>query len=638
MLYFRRSSLVYLILPSLIAQLASAVSLTLSTNEGNASSPLLYGFMIEDIDHSLDGGLHSQLLRNNGFQGKDPSLEAYAAVGNVVLGIDSINPVSKAITRSLKIDIPGGTTGQVGFSNEGYWGIEVREHTYNTSFWMKGSYSGNVTIKLVGVINGDEYASKTITVTSSDRSFQYFQTTLSARAASNGINVWTLTFDATKAAGKSLNFGLVQLYAPTYHSRWNGLKPELAAPLEDIKASFLRFPGGNNLEGASENDRWKWNETIGPLHTRPGRQGDWGYPNTDALGLMEYLYWCEDMKLVPVVSVWDGFALYHGGATPFTGTALEPYIDDVLNELEFILGDKSTPYGAIRARYGHHDPFRVKHVQIGNEDAHDSEGCRTYPERFTQFYNAIHKVYPDLILITSNPNPGCLPEHLPKGVWIDNHLYTHPDAMVKDFNYYDNLDRANPFVVLEYAISQYAPPNGTNIKWPYMQGSVAEAVYMIGMERNSDFVKMAAYAPLLAHLDYSTYTPNAISYRYSKSTIVFSTTYYVQKMFSSNRGDTISKLDSDTGFGPVYWVASKLENSSTYYVKLANYGADEQMLSVDIPGTLSGKLTVLSGGKDDYNSDLHPNTIEPTESDIKGEGGKFAFMLPAWSVAVIVLK
>lgn len=49
---------------------------------------------------------------------------------------------------------------------------------------------------------------------------------------------------------------------------------------------------------------------------------------------MEYLYWCEDMNLAPVLDVWAGFALESGGNTPIMGDALKPYIDDVLNELE----------------------------------------------------------------------------------------------------------------------------------------------------------------------------------------------------------------------------------------------------------------------------------------------------------------
>lgn len=34
-----------------------------------------------------------------------------------------------------------------------------------------------------------------------------------------------------------------------------------------------------------------------------------------------------------------------------------------------------------------------------------------------------------------------------------------------------------------------------------MQGAIAEAGFMTGLERNSEVVEMAAYAPLLVHAD-----------------------------------------------------------------------------------------------------------------------------------------
>lgn len=61
------------------------------------------------------------------------------------------------------------------------------------------------------------------------------------------------------------------------------------------------------------------------------RIGDWTYPNTDALGLDEYLYWCEDMEMTPVLAVWSGLTL---GGGVISGSSLDPYVDDILNELE----------------------------------------------------------------------------------------------------------------------------------------------------------------------------------------------------------------------------------------------------------------------------------------------------------------
>lgn len=69
--------------------------------------------------------------------------------------------------------------------------------------------------------------------------------------------------------------------------------------LTNPSQKFLRFPGGNALEGPDLANPWKWNETIGPLKDRPGRPGVWDYQTTDGLGLVDYLNWCVDMELEP---------------------------------------------------------------------------------------------------------------------------------------------------------------------------------------------------------------------------------------------------------------------------------------------------------------------------------------------------
>lgn len=66
-----------------------------------------------------------------------------------------------------------------------------------------------------------------------------------------------------------------------------------------LNPKFLRFPGGNMLEGSTQTTFWKWNETIGPLKDRSGIPDTWGYQTTGGLGLVEYMEWCEDLGLEP---------------------------------------------------------------------------------------------------------------------------------------------------------------------------------------------------------------------------------------------------------------------------------------------------------------------------------------------------
>ncbi|KAI9929767.1 hypothetical protein ASPWEDRAFT_155983 [Aspergillus wentii DTO 134E9] len=611
-----------LMLFSLIGS-ANAVSLKVSTDGGNSSSPLLYGFMIEDINHCGDGGIYSQLLQNNGLQDPSANTTSWASVGDATIAVDTNNPLTSAIPRTLRLDVPKGSSGQVGFSNEGYWGIPVDGSTYQSEFWIKGDFNNNVTIRLVGSNGGTEYASKSFPVTANAEKFTNFTVSFPTTKAPDGNVLYELTVDGAQVAGSSLYFGLLQLYPSTYHSRRNGLKPYIADTLDAVHASFLRI-GGNNLEGNDENSRFKWNETIGPVENRPGHQGAWGYYNTDGLGLDEYLWWAEDMELAPILSIYAGFSLGSGGNTPFTGDALTPWVDDVMDQLEYVFGDSSTKFGSLRASNGRANPWNITMVEIGNED-NLGGGCESYAERFTVFYDAIHKAYPDLTLIASTDNPSCLPNPLPEGTWVDFHNYNNPDTLVDQFNMFDNSNRSVPYLIGEYSRS--------DIDWPNMKGSVSEAVYMLGLERNSDVVKMASYAPLLQLVNSTQWKPDLVAFTQSPDSIINSTSYYVQQMFSVNRGDTIKEVTSDSAFGPVYWVASSAGNQ--YFVKLANYGADTQKVTVSIPGMKTGKLTVLADNDPNAENTDSQSPVAPVDSNVNASDGSFTFTLPAWSVAVL---
>ncbi len=60
---------------------------------------------------------------------------------------------------------------------------------------------------------------------------------------------------------------------------------------------------------------------------------------------------------------------------------------------------------------------------------------------------------------------------------------------------------------------------------------------MTGLERNSDVVKLASYAPLLANESYVQWSPDAIWYDNDESW--GSVNYYVQKLFGTNKGDQV---------------------------------------------------------------------------------------------------
>src|SRR5262249_28259509 len=158
------------------------------------------------------------------------------------------------------------------------------------------------------------------------------------------------------------------------------------------------------------------------------------------------------------------------------------YIQDALDAIEYANGPAASKWGSLRARAGHPAPFNLKYLEIGNEN-----GGKAYNERYALFFKAIKDRYPQVQLIANvwhgTPDPKTCEI-------LDEHYYSSPDFFISHFRKYDSYDRSGPKVYVgEYAVTQDCGLGN-------LAGALGEAVFMAGMERNSDVVKMASYAPL----------------------------------------------------------------------------------------------------------------------------------------------
>lgn len=114
--------------------------------------------------------------------------------------------------------------------------------------------------------------------------------------------------------------------------------------------------------------------------------------------------------MTPVLDVWAGYALDDSSVPE---DELEPYIEEVMNELEYLMGDTSTEYGKLRAEHGREEPFEIPYIEIGNEDWFST----TYEYRYRAFYDAITAKYPDAKIISTAAQ-----ESRPYDL-IDDHFY-----------------------------------------------------------------------------------------------------------------------------------------------------------------------------------------------------------------------
>jgi alpha-N-arabinofuranosidase len=481
--------------------------------------------MTEEINHSYDGGLYAELIQNRIFK-NDPNnpvhwsvVQSDGASGSIAL--DNSNPVNEtALTTSLRLDIESITSGQrVGIANDGYWGIPVLPNTqYRASFYAKATagFHGPLTVDIESIDGRTIFAAAKISKVDTEwRHYAVYLKTGNVPPSDSN------RFVISASSSGTIWVNLVSLFPPTYNNRPNGTRIDLMKLLAGMRPAFLRFPGGNYLEGNSIKERFEWKNTIGPLASRPGHQSPWGYRSTDGMGLLEFLEWCQDLHMQPLLAIYAGYSLNGEYIKP--GADLEPYVQDALDEIEYVTGSTNTKWGKQRSLDGHPAPFQLNYVEIGNEDGFDRSS--SYSDRFAQFFDAIKAKYPHLQLIATASVKNRTPDV------IDDHYYRSAYAMEQDSGHYDKYNRKGPKIFVgEWASTEGSPT-------PTFNAALGDAAWLTGLERNSDLVIMEAYAPLLVNISPggSQWGTNLIGYNALSS--YGSPSYYVQAMFGQNHGD-----------------------------------------------------------------------------------------------------
>jgi alpha-N-arabinofuranosidase len=589
-------------------------------------SPTLYGLMTEEINYSYDAGLYAEMVQNRTFRASWRGVDHWFVVedGNAqaTINVDEQTGPSDALKQSLRLDVKqADAKSQAGVLNEGYWGMALKPNTtYKGSFFAKAGSPelGAVTVSLMNNASGKAVA--TATVSGVSTAWKQYEFTLKTGAieasAANHLAI-------TVGHAGTLWLNLVSLFPPTYHDRVNGNRIDLMEKLAAMHPAFLRFPGGNYLEGDHISERYEWKKTIGPLVDRPTHPSPWSYHSSDGLGLLEFLDWCEDLKMQPVLAVYAGYSMQQEHVNP--GPDLDPYVQDALDEIEYVTGSADTKWGAVRVKNGHPEPFKLTYVEIGNEDNFDKSG--SYDGRYAQFYKAIKAKYPDLQLIATMPVKGIRPDV------VDDHFYVRHSKFFEDATHYDKTDRNGPKIF----VGEWATLEGTPT--PNFGAALSDAAWMTGMERNSDIIVMAAYAPLLVNLNPGgmQWAPDLIGYNTTSS--YGSPGYYAQVIFASHLGDQTLGSKLEGAGSKVFYSITRDSAKKRLYLKLVNGSSTPQPLEIDFAGAklaATGKLINLSAhSMQSTNSMDHPQAIVPVESTLSGVSNHLHHTLPGYSIQVI---
>jgi len=613
-----------------VAALAQSPSLTIQVDHPTAAvSPTFYGLMTEEINYSYEGGLYGELIRDRTPLHVWDATRVWPMVARgdsiVNISIDESDGPSAAQTRSLRVTVSKASAASpAGVENNGYWGIPVRPHTtYSGSFYAKSDTPGiPVTVTLENDQTGAVAASATVSgLTKEWKQFTYTLHTGEVPVSSNNHLILTIAQPAT------VWFDVVSLFPPTYHNRPGGDRADISDLLAAMHPKFLRFPGGNYLEGEHIADRFDWKKTIGPWVDRPGHESPWHYHSSDGMGLLEFLGWCEDLHMQPLLAVYAGYSLSGEHVDP--GPALEPYVNDALDEIEYVTGGADTKWGAERAKDGHPAPFALHYVEVGNEDGFDKSG--SYDGRYAQFYKAIKQRYPDLQIIATTPVKSIKPDVL------DEHFYMAAQETFTQAHHYDAADRSGPKIFVgEWATREGDPT-------PDLEAALGDAAWLTGLERNSDLIIMASYAPLFVNVNPGAmqWAPDLIGYNALKS--YGSPSYWTQVMFSSNLGTEIVPASLSNAPPRVFASATRDDKAHKLFVKIVNATSTPQTLTIDLEGaskiarqavltTMAGKTPNATNSIDD------PNAVVPVTHTVAVSGAKFDHTFVPYSVNVMELS
>ena len=593
-------------------------------------SPMLYGLMTEEINHAYDGGLYAEMNPNRAFhadwEGEPPWDLVRRGDAVAARSLDTSTGPSQTLSYSMKLTVTSASKGnEAGLTNPGYWGYGMRPHTtYSGSLYarVENAELGPLTVRVVNNATGAVVTQTQVALEPGAWKRYEYKLTTGAIAPSKANHLELL-------AGHpgTVWLQLVSLMQPTFHDRPNGNRIDLMERMAAMHPKFLRLPGGNYLEGMTVEQRFNWKKTLGPLTDRAGHDGPWFYWSSDGLGLLEFLEWCEDLHVEPVLAVYAGYSL--GGSHVATGKDLEPFVQDALDEVEYVAGDANTKWGAERARDGHPAPFPLHYIEVGNEDYLDRSG--SYPARYAQFAEALRKTYPQYQLISTDGNNEY--ETKVHSDVSDEHYYKSPADMMDLVHHYDKASRNGPKIF----VGEWATRSGSPT--PNFGDALGDAAWMTGMERNSDLIVMASYAPLLVNV-----SPGGMEWPtdligFDAATTYVSPSYWAQALFAGHLGEGTAQ-SSIAGENPRFFYSATVSlKEKVLHLKLVNASNVEQRLSVKLAGVEGARraqITSLHGATfEATNTMSDPEAIHPVEAAVSVSSSNWNHTVPALTIEVI---
>ena len=539
------------------------------------------------------------------------------------------------IGRQTKTICFKGGSGEVGLTNHGLYRMGIRfdkGKSYDGILRIKSDSPETVYISLRDekgtVIAEEPYSLK------GDGSYERVQFKLVPDAdvtrGSFGISL--------KKPGKiELGFAFLQ------PGEWGRVK---GYPIRKMFVDVLKKQGiaafrynGSMVDVGADTYLYRWKKMIGPIdERRVTLRSGFNLYATHSFGFEEMLQAAEVIDAVAII-----------------GMSMDESYEDIRDFVEYVNGDATTRWGALRAKYGHREPYRLKYIQVDNE----RPITRGYIECVKKFAEAAWEVDPEMSIMTSlNIGRGYTkgtPEYklasdmvswfISKGkqdklAWDPHYSGTRSFADTKD------LFENEMGIVLQRELAQDFPgfklnlhpmeENGSRCDW---DRGLAHANNWNTLQRYGDCFRMLGTA--------NTFQPHGLHYiwdqgriHYTADTIWFQPSAHIDEMMIKTwKPNVVATSTSDEALD----ITAKINDSKTemtlYVVNLSDQPR-EAILNID-NFRYKSKVEVQTIGDcelTEFNTYENKDNVvfKPSQAVFSRKNTKYTF--PKYSYTVITLR
>ena len=660
------------------SSVSEKINPTLTVSADNISyklSDTIYGLSLSDAGYALNGGLVSELVNNNSFE-YDKNNTAGWNIKNIDYAVATEDKMNDNNTSYLNISVNGaGAIENMGyteiFNNKSFqfnnrraktadMGFKENETYVFSAFFKNIDYVGAMSVSLKAEGNTEKYEFNI------DGCTDWTKVSLEIKSEVTADGALLIEFNGNG----NFNIDCVSLVPKSSYGygkwKYTSLRTDLYDAIKELSPSFIRF--FENEYEDKDGNTYGWKNTIGPLETRKQTvvnfsENERFYVNSNAMGFYEYLLLCEDLGAtpVPVFNIENSVEQVTEKSeverilNEETSTTVdeenvsdetpevpeyEPYVQNILDFIEYAIGDETTVWGAKRIADGHEKPFKLKYVAV-----EDSSLSERYWETFTSIYNAVSEKYPKIAVVTSSGKE--LDGEFYNKVWqnIDS---TYKNVLVneyygagkinlyKNLHKYDNYERSGAPVIVDSFVSA-TDGIGTTITKNNIWSALENTTFLMGLEKNSDLVKMASYKWTLAKRNAQQEKTSLIWF--DSQDLLLTADYYSQMIFANNMGTNYISTDFDMEDEGIYHSATVDTKNKVVYVKLVNTTNKPYKFDIQLEGFKKVKnpsvqymTEKFKSAYNDFDEQLH---VAPTETALEVKDNKISYDMGSYSISVV---